>query len=100
MGRKKSRRHAPERGRETAVVAQPPAPSPSPLTPAATTPAPAEAAPVLKKQQPHFGLTIVRWLGALQVAVVLLALFAAVLAVGTVVESWYSDKVAKDLVYR
>jgi hypothetical protein len=41
-----------------------------------------------------------RWLGSLQVAVLLLSLFAAVLAIGTVVESWYSDKVAKDLVYR
>ncbi len=41
-----------------------------------------------------------RWLGSLQIAVVLLSLFAFVLAIGTIVESWYSDKVAKDLVYR
>jgi hypothetical protein len=41
-----------------------------------------------------------RWLGSLQVAVVSLSLFALVLAIGTCVESWYSDKLAKDLVYR
>jgi hypothetical protein len=41
-----------------------------------------------------------RWLGSLQVAVLLLIVFAAVLAIGTVVESWYSDRIAKQLVYR
>jgi hypothetical protein len=57
------------------------------------------------KQRQRFWLEAVavrvsHWLGSLQVAVILLALFAMVLAVGTIVESWYSDKVAKDLVYR
>lgn len=41
-----------------------------------------------------------RLLGSLQVAIVLLAWFAAVLALGTVVDSFYSPKVAQDLVYR
>lgn len=41
-----------------------------------------------------------RLLGSLQVAVVLLALFATVLAIGTMMESWYSEKIAKELVYR
>src|SRR5271154_2530128 len=41
-----------------------------------------------------------RWLGSLQVAVLLLIVFAVVLAIGTVVESWYSDRIAKQLVYR
>lgn len=41
-----------------------------------------------------------RWLGSLQVAVLLLGLFAIVLAIGTMMESWYSEKIAKELVYR
>ena len=41
-----------------------------------------------------------RWLGSLQVAVFSLGLFAIVLAIGTMMESWYSEKIAKELVYR
>jgi hypothetical protein len=41
-----------------------------------------------------------RWLGSLQIAVVLLTLFAFVLAIGTMVESWHSTKIAQELVYR
>ena len=41
-----------------------------------------------------------RWLGSLQIAIFLLIWFATVLAVGTIVESWYSGKVAQELVYR
>lgn len=40
-----------------------------------------------------------RPLGSLKLAVGLLTAFAVVLAVGTVVESWYSSAVAQDLVY-
>ncbi|MFN4259743.1 MAG: cytochrome c biogenesis protein ResB [Gemmataceae bacterium] len=49
------------------------------------------------------GVVVVRlaeWFGSLQLAVVLLSLFAVVLAVGTILESWYSAKVAQDLLYR
>src|SRR5207249_3566657 len=41
-----------------------------------------------------------RWLGSLQVAVVLLLLFALVLFLGTLVESWYDARVAAQLVYQ
>jgi hypothetical protein len=41
-----------------------------------------------------------RWLGSLQIAVTLLTLFATVLIIGTIVESWYDGKVAQQLVYR
>jgi hypothetical protein len=41
-----------------------------------------------------------RLVGSLQVAVFLLIWFAFVLAIGTVVESWYSGKIAQELVYR
>src|SRR5262249_21808858 len=41
-----------------------------------------------------------RWLGSLQIAVILLSAFAAVLAIGTMVESWYSGHIAQELVYR
>jgi hypothetical protein len=41
-----------------------------------------------------------RWLGSLQVAVLLLPLFALVLFLGTLVESWYDARVAQQLVYQ
>jgi hypothetical protein len=43
---------------------------------------------------------IMNRLGSLQMAVILLTLFAAVLAIGTMMESWYSAGVAQFLVYR
>lgn len=46
------------------------------------------------------GVRVTRLLGSLQVAIVLLSLFAAVLALGTVVDSQYSPKVAQDFIYR
>lgn len=43
---------------------------------------------------------LARWLGSLQVAVILLPLFAAVLFLGTLMESWYDRKIAQQLVYQ
>src|SRR5947209_4818668 len=91
MSRKKSRPASPAMGGETAVVSGPEANGKLSVS--------------LQPAPQRFWLEAVvvraaRWLGSLQMAVVLLSLFALVLAVGTVVESWYSDKVAKDLVYR
>src|SRR5262249_55716161 len=57
-------------------------------------------APAERSWMETWGLRLVRLLGSLQVAVVGLTLFAFVLAIGTIVESWYSGKVAGDLVYR
>jgi hypothetical protein len=45
-------------------------------------------------------IQISKWLGSLQLAVILLIWFAAVLAIGTVVESWYNGRIAQELVYR
>ena len=45
-------------------------------------------------------IRISRWLGSLQIAVILLSIFATVLAIGTMVESWYSGHIAQELVYR
>jgi hypothetical protein len=47
-----------------------------------------------------WGIALSRWLGSLQIAVISLGLFAIVLAVGTVVESWYSARVAHELIYQ
>jgi hypothetical protein len=60
---------------------------------------------VKAKSQERFWLELVavrisRWLGSLQMAVLLLLLFAFVLAIGTMVESWYSGQAAQELVYR
>jgi hypothetical protein len=41
-----------------------------------------------------------RVLGSLQAAVILLTIFAAVLAIGTVVESKYNGRIAQEIVYR
>ena len=43
---------------------------------------------------------VARRLGSLQVAVFSLSIFAVVLIIGTVIESWYDGKVAQQLVYR
>jgi hypothetical protein len=43
---------------------------------------------------------VARWLGSLQIAVVLLLLFAVVLFLGTLMESWYDGKVAQQLIYQ
>src|SRR5262249_17030811 len=66
---------------------------------------PAPAASRQPEPSPHWWGEVVwsqlaHYLGSLQVAVILLVLFAAVLAVGTVVESWYEAKIAQEIVYR
>ncbi|GIW83031.1 MAG: hypothetical protein KatS3mg105_4838 [Gemmatales bacterium] len=43
---------------------------------------------------------VAKWLGSLQLAVILLSVFAVVLTVGTIVESWYDNTIAMQLVYR
>lgn len=43
---------------------------------------------------------ISRWLGSLHMAVILLSLFVVALAIGTIAESWYSAKIAQELVYQ
>ncbi len=65
----------------------------------------AVAAATKAKPEERFWLAVwmmhmARWLGSLQIAVFGLALFAVVLAIGTMVESWYSGKIAQELVYR
>jgi hypothetical protein len=45
-------------------------------------------------------IALSRWLGSLQIAVIGLSLFALVLGIGTAVESWYSGRVAQELIYR
>jgi hypothetical protein len=98
MARKKK---ASPRSASAAVAATPTAPTPVP------TPAPELAMAARKPQQPaeEFWLEPVlkrfsKYLGSLQVAVVLLLTYAAVLALGTVVESWYNGRVAQQLIYR
>ncbi len=47
-----------------------------------------------------WAVSISRWLGSLQIAVVLLVFFAAALMAGVVVETWFNAKTAGELVYR
>jgi hypothetical protein len=62
---------------------------------------PARRKPPLEKTWLEiWGVRLARWLGSLQMAVLLLLVFAGVLAIGTMLESWYSAAPAQELVYR
>lgn len=66
-------------------------------------PRPAAAPPVQPSTLPSIGEEIVRIskaLGSLQLAILLLSSGIVILALGTMLESWYSAKLAKELVYR
>jgi hypothetical protein len=96
MSRKKHRSSHRAPNSETAVAT---APAAGMVTP------PAKAAPTSARGPERFWLEVwivrtSRWLGSLQIAVLGLTLFAVVLAIGTMVESWYSGRVAQELVYR
>src|SRR5262249_17742113 len=62
-------------------------------------PAPATQ-PTERSWAEHAASRIARTLGSLQMAVILLGLFAAVVFLGTLVEHWYNTKIAQELVYR
>ncbi|MBY0523091.1 MAG: cytochrome c biogenesis protein ResB [Gemmataceae bacterium] len=89
---------------ETAVVAE------SAVNGVSTNPAPRPPSPVQRRESKDVAvqrsfieiavIKIARWLGSLQVAVLGLTLFATVLALGTIVESWYTGKVAQDMIYK
>jgi hypothetical protein len=84
------------------VVAQPSVTGVT-TAPAAASPAAAKPGPTVtvKKSGPaYLASRVLHRLGSLQFAVVGLTLFGIVLALGTVVESWYSGKLAQELVYR
>jgi hypothetical protein len=103
MARKKSRQARPASGRETAVVPQHAVTGVTAAPPGKGLATPAVKMDRLKHDrfwlEPLF-VGASKALGSLQVAVIGLSLFAFVLAVGTVVESWYSGRVAQELVYR
>lgn len=98
MGRKKARPAKPAVS-PTAVMAQPPAPAPPAPLPQTAVKA-AKKAEVQRFWLERLGIGVARWLGSLQVAVVLLLVFVVALALGTMMESWYSAKVGQELVYR
>lgn len=45
-------------------------------------------------------ITIARILGSLQLAVILLSIFASVVMLGTLMEHWYGTRIAQELLYR
>ena len=53
-----------------------------------------------KARVPRSMPPVVKWLGSLQIAVVLLSASGLILALGTMLESWYSAKLAQELIYR
>ena len=73
-----------------------------PAQPSAGPPSTVEAATPARPQRTVFGIfpRIARTAGSLQAALLLLPTFAAVLALGTFVESIYDTRVAHELVYR
>jgi hypothetical protein len=81
-----------------------PAVRPAPTSVTAVVSAAIPQRPAVQTQD-RFWLEVVvvrlaRWLGSLQLAVLLLTLFAVVLTIGTLMESWYDGKVAQQLVYQ
>src|SRR5262245_4629467 len=86
-------------GSQTAVVAQP---ALSGVVTALGAPPSAPSGPAarVKKPGPDALWRSLHGLGSLQIAVPGLILFAVCLALGTIVESWYSGKLAQELVYR
>jgi hypothetical protein len=106
MARKKHRRGAAApistaaASSATAVKAGPPAVTASKVT----LPAPAEAKSTTGTREYSVielvGIRCARWLGSLQVAVILLGLFALMVLLGTLMEHWYSTKIAQELVYK
>jgi hypothetical protein len=58
------------------------------------------AAPVKPAELQFHGRRLLRWVGSVQVAILLLAIFALVLFLGTLVESRHDRRVAQQLVYR
>ncbi len=104
MSRKKKRPSRSSQGSETAIV---PKSAVTGLTAAPYKTATAAITAKVDKQQPQerfwleaLIIRLSRLLGSLQLAVLLLMLFAMVLMVGTCVESWYSTRIAQELVYR
>src|SRR5437870_2027530 len=113
MSRKKSRPSAgaaapPQRSAQasTAVQAAPPSAGVSMETAVRVQgkgpvlPMPSKPAAPPSSWLENFAIRMSRTLGSLQVAVVGLAIFAFVLAIGTMVESWYTGKLAQELIYR
>src|SRR2546426_4843101 len=104
MARKKSRSSA-----SAAAPPQRPAPASSAVATAETAARLQGKGPVLptskSTSQPSswledFAVRVSHRIGSLQVAVVGLSIFAFVLAIGTMVESWYTGKLAQELIYR
>ncbi|VTS06471.1 cytochrome c biogenesis protein ResB [Tuwongella immobilis] len=48
----------------------------------------------------RFAIRMARWVGSLHVAVIAMLILVAVLTIGTMVESYYTGKLAQELVYR
>jgi hypothetical protein len=111
MGRRKSR-HAKLPAQRPAPAAAATSPTAIMAKPAATavTTAPARAPSARPRQDPskpvkrfwleRLAIRLARSFGSLQLAVILLIVFIVSLILGTLMESWYSAKVASDLVYR
>jgi hypothetical protein len=102
MARKKSRQAAAVQRRTAAPAAVAPSIA---ITAAPQTQAPAAPVnrPAAAAERSVLEITTIRvskWLGSLQVAVIGLSLFAAVVTLGTFMEHYYSTKIAQDLVYR
>jgi hypothetical protein len=98
MARKKPRvspAQAPAGTGDVAVLAPRAA---TPATPAA--PARTRGVPVEKSPLDRAYAAVAKSCGSVQLAVVLLTLLVVVMAIGTMVESWYTGKLAQDLVYR
>jgi hypothetical protein len=100
-----SRKHKHKKNPGTAPAPEAPAvaTATAPAAPVVSEPAATPAKAARRQERTwleEWGVRLSRKLGSLQMAVALLSLFAFVLAIGTMVESWYSARIAQELVYR
>jgi hypothetical protein len=92
-----------QRNKKVEIATNPSAAAVAPPPRVEARPAPAASKRPEKAEQTWLEVwlrRIARPLGSLQMAVILLAVFAGVLAIGTVAESRYNGRVAQELVYR
>src|SRR5438128_2346667 len=105
MARKKNRSYRPGSRDETAIMPQAAVTGMTATPPGKTltVSAPPSAAKVRRPERSWLessAIAVAHQFGSLQVAVFGLSVFAVVLMIGTMVESWYTGKIAQELVYR
>lgn len=100
MASKKNRPARSSAGVESTADPTPAVTSVAPAAPRGGVPLPTSPAPAQPSVLERILVSTAAWLGSLHVAVISLSIFAVCVAIGTIIESWYSAKIAQELVYK